>query len=885
MKKIFIHSLFTFTFSLLTVLCSAQTGTWTAVHDTAPHYNLGGCLLMVDGSVICHNDQGDAYGSGWDRLTPDASGSYVNGKWDTIPSMKYGRLFFSTQVLPNGNVYVAGGEYGAGDTAGEVYNFATQTWKPCGGIPAGWNIYDGNSELLYNGNVLEGPQIGNFPSYDCLLYNPTTNAYSVAPTAFYNHDEASWLKLRDSSVLFVGIGSRNSNRYIPKYNKWVDDGIVPGDLYDPFGYEAGPAFLLPNGKALFTGATGFNALYTPSGDTTPGTWSVADSFPIINGHCMGTPDASGAMMVNGHILLSVSPIGVSNNEFLAPAYFVEYDYTTDKFTQVTSIIPGYNTDSIPWIGAFQTQMLDLPDGNILVSVSQTYQSKQYYIYTPGSAPIPQGKPTIDNLTNIACNKYRITGKLFNGISEGAGFGDDWQMATDYPVVRLTDGINTYYATTTNWNRIGAVMTDSLEDTAYFVMPSLPGGTYSVVVTANGFASNPVLLNTFGVSITSHTDLGSCNTGTGSATALAADGVAPYNYLWSPSGGTNASASNLSGGTYTITVTDITGCSVTASVVISQAAPLTVYPTVSYVNCNGGSDGSVKAWVNGGTQPYTYLWNPGGNTNAFMSGLSAGIYTVNVADSCGNTASTSVEVKQPDPLAIAIDSVIPVSCHGNYDGKILTNTTGGTQPYTYSWTGGAGNKDSASVLSVGTYTITVSDACGKSATAQATITQPNAIVNTTIVFNEIPGQGCDGEAVIIPSGGTPPYTYFWIGGGQTTDTIKNHCAGSFCCKVTDNHGCVQVTCVDIISDVQSISSGTDEITVYPNPNNGTFTVSSALADQTMEIYNVLGEKVYSQFLIPNSQFLINLSQPNGIYFYRVYKTGGAILGQGKIIIQK
>ncbi len=287
-------------------------------------------------------------------------------------------------------------------------------------------------------------------------------------------------------------------------------------------------------------------------------------------------------------------------------------------------------DSIP-IASYQTQMLDLPDGTVLVSMSQTSSySTSYLIYTPGSGPIPQGKPTIDNYTEISCGHFRITGKLFNGISEGAAYGDDWQMSTNYPLIRLTNGTNVYYATTSNWNRIGAVQTDSLVDTAYFTLPSMPGGTYSMVVVANGFASNPTMITTFGVAVSSQSNISACNS-TGSATVFAADGISPYTYSWSPGGGTNASESNLSAGTYTVIVTDNGGCSVSTSVTITQAAALSIFTTSQAVSCNGGTNGSATSIVNGGATPYTYSWQ-GGATTVTATGLSAGIYTVTVFDS-------------------------------------------------------------------------------------------------------------------------------------------------------------------------------------------------------------------------------------------------------------
>ena len=82
----------------------AQIGTWTEVATTAPHANEGVMLLLTDGTVICHTTQGGSYGTGWDKLTPDSTGSYVNGTWSTIAQMSYNRLFFSSQVLPSGKV-------------------------------------------------------------------------------------------------------------------------------------------------------------------------------------------------------------------------------------------------------------------------------------------------------------------------------------------------------------------------------------------------------------------------------------------------------------------------------------------------------------------------------------------------------------------------------------------------------------------------------------------------------------------------------------------------------------------------------------------------------------------------------------------------------------
>ncbi len=652
------------------------------------------------------------------------------------------------------------------------------------------------------------------PSYDILMWSPSTLAFTTESVAPQNHDEAAWLKLRDSSILYIGIGSTQTTRYIPQTNSWINDANTSQNIYDQYGGECGPAFILPNRKAVFFGGAQYNVFYTPTNTRTAGSWSNAASFPKIGTTYVGCPDAPGAMMTNGHILLAVSPIGLSNNdEYRTPTWFLEYDYTTNAFTQITSNVPTWGADSLPGVVSQQCEFLDLPDGNVLVGVGQTPSSTQYFIYTPGSGPLAIGKPTISNITELSCNNFKITGKGFNGICEGAGFGDDWQMSTNYPIVRLTNGTDVYYAKTTNWNRLGAIETDSLKDTAYFTLPNMPGGTYSLVVTANGNPSNPTLFTVYGTAITAHNNNHCYGNNVGSATVTAAGGAGPYTYSWAPGGNTNATASGLSSATYTVTVTDHNGCASTQTVVIAGGAKL-----VATANIN-----------------------------------------------------------------------VQVSCHGGNTGHASSGVSGGTAPYTYSWSGGAGSNSVAANLTAGTYTVTVSDSCGNVATASVNITQPSALIVRTDSMDAV--SGCNGVAAVTASGGTPGYAYHWVTGGQTTDTIKGQCAGNYCCVVTDAHGCTQTACITIITGIDNIQYGQGQVLIYPNPNNGEFTISLTHPEQvsgaqTIEIYNVLGEKVYSQLSTFKSQLSIDLTnKPEGVYLYRVIANNGNILGEGKLVIQK
>jgi hypothetical protein len=485
MKKI--KLLFGLLFLIIFSLQGNAQGTWSLVDSLSPAPEGGGMLLLTNGTVMCKTYSPAGWpspDSGWMLLTPDIHGSYVHGTWSMLPHMHDGRFAFSSQVMPDGNVYVAGGEHGNGTGSAEIYNTITGIWTYIPGVPVGWNIWDANSELLYDGTVLEGCANPYSPTTDTnnLLYSPVTNSYTIAAYSLGSHEETSWVKLPDSSIMNVDVSSTNSERYIPRLHKWVEDATVPVQLYSPGDDETGAGFLLPNGKLFFLGDVQYTAIYTPSGNINPGTWTTGPMMPGLPLYGqLASWDGAAAMMPNGTILCVLS---AASNEG-PPFFFYEFNYLTNTFTQVNAPEGGTSIDA----PLNMTTMLDLPDGTVLFSNTD---STRFYIYTPGSAPLAQGKPTISKIDDSKCPTYKITGTGFNGICEGAEYGDDWQMATNYPIVRLTKGTDVYYARTTHWNRLGAVMTGNLEDTAYFTLPAgLPAGTYSLVVTANGNPSNSV----------------------------------------------------------------------------------------------------------------------------------------------------------------------------------------------------------------------------------------------------------------------------------------------------------------------------------------------------------------------------------------------------------
>ena len=487
--------------ALLLLAPSSLLAAWTPLANQAPG-GVGLMLLLSDGTVLAAsrvtdpNEVPTSSGSRiWYRLTPNLQGSYVNGTWTTLNSMQDTRLWYSSAVLQDGRVLVAGAEYGTGGSSAEIFDPVSGQWTttPAPGVP----LSDSVSKILRDGRVMVGPASGGTTR----IYNPATNAWSAGPTpqSSANLNEVTWLKLPDDSILTVPTNSQVSQRFLQTTNQWITDGNVGVNLYSSVGSEIGGAFLLPNGQAFFLGGDNTTAIYTPSGNNNPGTWVQGPNIPNVRNSSGtfvpgGAPDAGAAMMVNGRILCALSPQMFANpappptNIFPTPTSFAIYDPVANSFATING--PTGVTVNVP---AYQNLMLDLPDGTVLYANWGT----QLYTYAPDTAPAPlaAGKPAITGISNNPDGTFHLTGTKLNGISEGASYGDDAQMDSNYPIVRITNSSGSmYYARTFNWSSTG-VSTGSATVSTEFALPTAVyrGGniSYSLVVVANGISSDPV----------------------------------------------------------------------------------------------------------------------------------------------------------------------------------------------------------------------------------------------------------------------------------------------------------------------------------------------------------------------------------------------------------
>ena len=292
---------------------------------------------------------------------------------------------------------------------------------------------------------------------------------------------------------------------------------------------------------------------------------------------------------------------------------------------------------------------------------------------------------------------------------------------------------------------------------------------------------------------------------GSATAVETGGIGPFTYLWDNDEIT-ATATMLSGGNHTVTITDATGCTTECAIEIMDQSTLECSVSlVSNVACNGGADGSATAAAVGGVGPFTYSWDNGESTETAV-GLDAGIHTVTVNDTnnCGTTCTITITEPPVFSCSITVDNNI--SCFGANDGAATVLAIGGTPGYTYLWDDGQ-TTENAVGLSPGLHSVTVTDSNGCMTSCEVTIVEPIELACTIALVNDISCFGeDDGSATITATGGVPDYTYLWDD-GQTTETAINLTPGPHTATVTDASLCTTVCSITINEPLEFICTVT------------------------------------------------------------------------------
>lgn len=483
----------------------------------------------------------------------------------------------------------------------------------------------------------------------------------------------------------------------------------------------------------------------------------------------------------------------------------------------------------------------LTNGRIIASVISG-ATPLSMTWTPGST-VHNNIISTDTLKNVGAGTYSLT------VENNNGCVNTFTTSVTQPSVLVANGSKTNLSCNLVCSGSATVApTGGTSPYTYVWSPStsatgtisaLCAGVVSVTVT-----DSKTCTATYSTTITqppaitltiAKTDLVCGSVCNGSASVTATGGTGAFTYSWSPSGGTAAVASGLCAGNYTVTVTNNSVCVQTKTVTITSPPTLTATPTQTNLTCNAVCNGSININPSGGTGAYTYSWSPGTSTTAINSNVCAGVYTYTLTDALACKYTNSVTITQPSATTLTV-SKTNILCFGACNGTATGIMTGGTSPYTYTWSPGnptGQGTTSITALCAGVYTVTSRDANTCSKTQTISVTEPAAI--TTVTSSAAPGcsGACTGSINSTASNGTAPYTYSLQSSAAapvtTSPPYTNLCAASYTLTTTDAAGCKKIQTFNLAPpSAVVLSLGTSSISCF---NQCNATISSTVSGGT------------------------------------------------------
>jgi len=663
------------------------------------------------------------------------------------------------------------GTYRPSDVNGLAHNFTGLTF-PCsntagtwtltiqdlasgdGGTLNSWSI--GNTQENYTSTFSGPPVIGTVTTsglHNSIADVPVTpgtagnNTYTVTVTDITGCSATQSITINASSLpapyVFPDdtvLCSGNIINIVARDNNAYASGWPAGTMFDfGFGPTTDSNFVV-NGPGIYN-----TTVYLPGGlggctATSPNANIDYRDSPVLNVNsteagCFGTSTGS----VYAEILIGTGPFRYKYYNSLGN---IVKDITTyqDKDTlfnlpagQYSIVVYDTVTAVLPTPSCHSDSLIITVGQPALLVASETHtvipcngNSSSVTITATGGTPPYTGTGVFSQQAGTTA--YTVT--------DSKGCVSTVNLTLTQPNVLTTATTTTYIPCVYNTANVTGTATGGTMPYAYAwsngastaVIAGVPTDTYVLTVTDNQgcVASVTEVVSAPGpVTITSAvTNLLCRGVSTGALTPAITGGSGPYTYLWN-NGSTLANRSGLPAGTYTVTVSDVNGCSKTKSHTVSQPATLMVInSSKTNVRCYGLSSGSATASPSGGTAPYTFLWTTfPAKTTATATGLTAGVYTCNVTDAIGCVKVLTVNITEPPDLSV-FQTQTNVTFPGGNDGTASVSITGGTPGYTYSWnTSPVKTTTTVTGLTAGLYKCTITDTKSCTVKASFIITEP------------------------------------------------------------------------------------------------------------------------------------------------------------------
>lgn len=593
----------------------------------------------------------------------------------------------------------------------------------------------------------------------------------------------------------------------PFQSVWCTYANDPNGQCSVVGYQASPnvpyaqLFQRPNMRfnMCITSLTGANLVWTPStGPNAP----VPDNLDTVFAHPVSSTQYQVALTsANG---------------------CVNYDYVTVNID--TSVKLHLNNDTF----ICSPQPIQL---NAQVTGTNVIPANVSYTWTASSGPVPPSGTGVAYSTYTVTPTSNVTYTVHINAGTGCQLTDTMHvtMGTSLPVNKIVDSIT---CAGTSTGKVIINMNQGIAPYTYVWTPAAGGndsitnlgpGTYSVVVTDNAgcighdttrLVSPAPLTLTF-----DSTNVLCFGASTGTTLAHVGGGRTPYQYSWSPAAANSPSLSGLAAGTYHLTATDASGCTIAGTVNITQPAQLTSSASSTNLSGAGTHNGTITLTTSGGTPGYTYSSVPAVTGLPNATGLDTGTYIITVCDANHCCVNDTAHITGPPPIFIYFATVNNL-CYGFCNGSASVTAAGGVPPYTYHWSNAAGSTtDTITNLCAGVYTVTVTDAHGLTVSNDTTITAPTQIaqhIDSTSI-------SCFGAADGILSDsayhGTGPYTYVWTPPVVNRNPYTNLGPGTYIVQVTDGNGCIVKDTVSLGQPAALVDSiiSTDSVSCFGGSN--------------------------------------------------------------------